>query len=70
MRQRAPLRFASIQGAVWINVPELNIPRRTLMVHREEGYLSEPARELIKIVRGFNWKSDGVRRVAPIKRRA
>jgi DNA-binding transcriptional LysR family regulator len=53
-----------------INVPELNIPRRTLMIYREEGYLSEPARELIKIVRGFNWNADGTGRVAPIKRRA
>jgi DNA-binding transcriptional LysR family regulator len=53
-----------------INVPELNIPRRTLMIYREEGYLSEPARELIKIVRGFNWSGDGARPVAPIRRRA
>jgi DNA-binding transcriptional LysR family regulator len=53
-----------------INVPELNIPRRTLMIYREEGYLSEPARELIKIVKGFNWHTNGVRCVAPIKRRA
>ena len=36
------------------------------MVYREQGYLSEPARELIKIVRSFNW--DG--KVAPLKKRA
>ncbi len=53
-----------------IHIPELNIPRRTLMIYREQGYLSEPARELIKIVRGFNWDVDGVPRVAPLKRRA
>jgi len=34
---------------------ELAIPRRTLMVYREQGYLSDCARELIKIVRAFNW---------------
>ncbi|HEY7288252.1 MAG TPA: LysR family transcriptional regulator [Vicinamibacterales bacterium] len=49
-----------------IPLAELRIPRRTLMVYRDQGYLSEPARELIKIVRSFNW--DG--RVMPIKRRA
>jgi len=26
------------------------------MVYREQGYLSESARELIKIVRAFNWE--------------
>ena len=35
---------------------ELSIPRRTLMVYREQGYLSDSARELIKIVRAFNWE--------------
>jgi len=49
-----------------IHVGELQIPRRTLMIYREQGYLSEPARELIKIVRGFNW--DG--KVLPLKKRA
>jgi len=53
-----------------IKVPELDIPRRTLMIYREHGYLSEPARELIKIVRSFNWDTDGAPRVAPLKRRA
>ena len=28
---------------------------RTLMIYREHGYLSDSARELIKIVRSFNW---------------
>jgi DNA-binding transcriptional LysR family regulator len=38
-----------------IPLRELAIPRRTLMVYREQGYLSDSARELIKIVRAFNW---------------
>jgi DNA-binding transcriptional LysR family regulator len=41
-----------------IHIAELNIPRRTLMIYREQGDLAEPARELIKIVRGFNWNVD------------
>jgi DNA-binding transcriptional LysR family regulator len=40
---------------VRIHVPELNIPRRTLMIYREQGYISEPARHLIDMVRGFSW---------------
>lgn len=40
---------------VVVPVQELALPRRTLMIYREHGYMSEPARELIKIVRGFNW---------------
>ena len=56
---------------VRINVPELDMPRRTLMIYREHGYLSEPARELIKIVRSFNWEAEGgAPRVAAMKRRA
>jgi len=34
---------------------ELAMPRRTLMIYRDEGYMSEAARELIGIVRAFNW---------------
>lgn len=40
-----------------IPVAELNMPRRTLMIYREQGYLSDSAQELIKIVRGFTWDS-------------
>lgn len=40
---------------VRIPVRELAMPRRTLMIYREQGYLSDCARELIKIVRAFNW---------------
>ena len=41
---------------VRIPLRELYIPRRTLMVYSEEGYVSDSARELIKIVRAFNWE--------------
>jgi DNA-binding transcriptional LysR family regulator len=34
---------------------ELAMPRRTLMIYRDQGYMSESARELISIVRAFNW---------------
>jgi len=51
-----------------IDVPELNIPRRTLMIYREQEYLSDAARELIKVVRNFNWESDSRPRVAAVKR--
>ena len=37
----------------------LEIPRRTLMIYREQGYLSDCASELIKLVRNFNWESAG-----------
>ena len=40
---------------VRIPLRELNVPRRTLMIYREQGYVSDTARELIKIVRAFNW---------------
>jgi DNA-binding transcriptional LysR family regulator len=39
---------------VRIPLRELAIPRKILMIYREQGYLSEPARELIRIVRAFN----------------
>jgi DNA-binding transcriptional LysR family regulator len=41
---------------VRVPVRELTMPRRTLMIYREQGYLSDCARELIKIVRAFNWE--------------
>ncbi|HEV3139808.1 MAG TPA: LysR family transcriptional regulator [Vicinamibacterales bacterium] len=56
---------------IQIPVTELHMPRRTLMIYRDQGYLSEPARELIKIVRSFNWDGRVVAMGrAPIKRRA
>jgi DNA-binding transcriptional LysR family regulator len=39
-----------------LRIPELEIPRRTLMIYREQGYLSEPANELIKLMRSFHWE--------------
>lgn len=38
-----------------LRIPELEIPRRTLMICREQGYLPEPANELIKLMRSFRW---------------
>lgn len=40
---------------VRIPLRELASPRRTLMIYRAQGYVSDSARELIKIVRTFNW---------------
>ncbi|MDE3154096.1 MAG: LysR family transcriptional regulator [Acidobacteriota bacterium] len=40
-----------------IPVRELNLRRRTLMIYRDQGFLSEPARELVKIVSGFDWEA-------------
>ena len=40
-----------------LHVPELEIRRRTLMIYREQGYLSEPAAELIKLMRSFAWET-------------
>ena len=42
---------------VQIALPELSIPRKTFMIYRDQGYLSEAARQLIKIVRHFPWKA-------------
>jgi DNA-binding transcriptional LysR family regulator len=53
-----------------LNVAELNIPRRTLMIYWQHGYRSEPARELIKVMRTFNWQFQGGVRTAAFKRRA
>ncbi|MGH9938545.1 MAG: LysR family transcriptional regulator [Blastocatellia bacterium] len=38
-----------------IPLPELNIPRRTLMIYRDHSYLSDAAREWINVVSSFNW---------------
>jgi hypothetical protein len=54
---------------VRIPLRELAVPRRTLMIYREQGYVSDTARELIKIVRAFNWDqgfSDTAVQRAPI----
>jgi DNA-binding transcriptional LysR family regulator len=43
---------------IHVPVREVSMPRRTLMVYRDHGYVSDSASELIKIVRTFNWSSD------------
>lgn len=45
-----------------VRVPlrELSMPRRTLMIYRDQGYLSDSATELIKLVRTFNWDDESV----------
>jgi DNA-binding transcriptional LysR family regulator len=55
---------------VRLNVAELNIPRRTLMIYWQHGYLSEPARELIKVMRAFDYEFQFGVRTAAFKRRA
>jgi DNA-binding transcriptional LysR family regulator len=52
---------------VRIRVPELNIPRQTLMIYRENQ--SDAARALIS-GSGFNWESEHARPVTLFKRRA
>ena len=42
---------------VCVPLRELTMPRRTLMIYREDGYLSKPAAELMTLVRNFNWES-------------
>jgi DNA-binding transcriptional LysR family regulator len=46
-----------LRDGTLVRVPllELSVPRRNLMIYREQGYVSDTARELIKIVRAFNW---------------
>ncbi len=62
----------SWRPAPWceIALPELNIPRQTFMIYREHGQHSDAARELIEVVRGFNWESTATAQVRPLKRRA
>ena len=42
---------------VRVKVPELSIPRQTYMIYRDQGQQSDAARELINVVRSFNWES-------------
>jgi DNA-binding transcriptional LysR family regulator len=50
-----------------VRVPlrELSMPRRTLMIYRDQGYLSDSASELIKLVRTFNWEHGPIPAGAP-----
>ena len=43
------------------------MPRRTLMVYRDQGYVSDSASELIKLVRNFNWAQEPVSVAAAAK---
>jgi DNA-binding transcriptional LysR family regulator len=54
---REELRNGSL---VRLDLRELAMPRRTLMIYRDAGYMSEAARELIGIVRAFNWRAVAV----------
>ena len=42
---------------VEIPVAGLDMPRRTLMVFRDRGYVSDAAQQFIDVVKQFNWKS-------------
>jgi len=55
---------------VRVTLPELQIPRQTFMIYRESGHHSDAARELIDMVRSFNWETAGGPRVRPIRKRA
>lgn len=48
-----------------VNIPVagLDMPRRTLMVYRDGGYVSEAAQQFIDVVRQFNWP-DWLRRAS------
>jgi DNA-binding transcriptional LysR family regulator len=42
-----------------VRVPlRMEMPRRTLMVYRDQGYVSDSATELIRMVRSFNWDAE------------
>jgi DNA-binding transcriptional LysR family regulator len=55
---------------VRVSLPELSIPRQTYMIYRETGQHSDAARELIEVVRSFNWASASGPRVRSIRKRA
>jgi DNA-binding transcriptional LysR family regulator len=46
-----------------IPLSELNMPRRTLMIFREQGHTSQATRELIRIIKSFNWTA----RISPLR---
>lgn len=52
-----------LRDGTLVRVPltDLAAPRRTLMICREQGFMSDSARELIKIVRAFNWDREPAR---------
>lgn len=48
---------------VRVALSSLEMPRRTLMVYRDQGYVSDSASELIRMVRNFNWAGSAVQPV-------
>ena len=58
-----------IQDKVLVKIPvqELDIARRTYMIYRDQGYMSESARQLIRIIQELNWASGSTR---PLDERA
>lgn len=54
---------------VRVALPELSMPRRTLMVYRDQGYVSDSASELIKLVRSFNWDHEPIGTVPTLSAR-
>ena len=61
-----------LKNGTLVRIPlrELEMPRKILMIYRDQGYLSEPARELIRIVRAFNWEHPAVLNTAARAARA
>jgi DNA-binding transcriptional LysR family regulator len=55
---------------VQVPLRELDIPRQTFMIYREHGQHSDAARELINVVRSFNWQSHATPRLHPVPQRA
>ena len=55
---------------VRVKLPELEIPRQTVMIYRETGQHSDAARELIEVVRSFNWAATASPRVRSLRKRA
>jgi DNA-binding transcriptional LysR family regulator len=46
-----------------VPVRDLSMPRRTLMIYRDQGYVSDSAGELIRLVRSFNWDAPAGRKL-------
>jgi DNA-binding transcriptional LysR family regulator len=61
---RQELADGTITGLV---VPELDMPRPTRMIFRDERYLSDAARALIELLRGFSWEAPAAMRPAKAK---
>jgi DNA-binding transcriptional LysR family regulator len=50
------LQELTAKTLVDIPMEGLDIPRRTLMIFRDRGYVSESAQQFIDLVRKFNWE--------------